>query len=165
MECNRLPAPKIWDQLEPEALKTCRNHIQYCQACRVRVLKEAPDQLLFDLQNDPLPEDFWLGFWNSVDQKRRVVRPALPYPPIRWAAVFLIGILMLLYGQPLRDDGGAGVSSAQISRAANPRFKRSEVAGFYPVIEHIENPDARYYIFQSGEQEKIVMVFDPDMEL
>ena len=165
MECNRIPAPQNWDQLEPEALKTCRIHIQYCQACRKRVLKEAPDQLLFDLQNDALPEDFWLGFWNSVDQKRRVVEPALSYHPVRWAAVILIGVLLLLYGQPLRDGGGSGVFSAQISRAANPRFNRIEVARSYPVIEHIENPDARYYIFQSGEQEKIVMVFDPDMEL
>ncbi len=35
----------------------------------------------------------------------------------------------------------------------------------YPVIESIANPEARYYIFQAGEQERIVMVFDPDMEL
>ena len=165
MECSRIPTPKIWDQLEPEALKKCRLHVQFCQACRARVFREAPDQLLFDLQTEPLPEDFWLGFWHSVKQKRSLVDPVLPFHPIRWAAVFLVGFLLLLYGQPLREDGGTGVSSAQISRVANPRSKHTEVTGSYPVIEYIDNPEARYYIFQSGEQEKIVMVFDPDMEL
>jgi len=163
MECNLIPAPEIWDQLEAEQLKRCRLHIQYCPACRARLLKEAPDQLLFDIQIEPLPEDFWLGFWNSVDQKRRVVERTSPYHPIRWAAVFILGLLILFYGRPLRDEGGADVS-AQISRAGSPQLQRTDLPS-YPVIENLGNPDARYYIFQSGEQEKIVMVFDPDMEL
>jgi len=166
MECKRIPAPEIWDQAEPEQLRTYRLHIQYCRACRARVLKEAPDLLLFDLQTNPLPEDFWLGFWSSVAKKRRVEkRHSFPYHPIRWAAVFLIGFLILLYGRDLRETGsGADLSSTKISRVGSPIPGQSEVPS-YPVIEDIGNPDARYYIFQSGEQEKIVMVFDPDMEL
>jgi hypothetical protein len=164
MQCKLIPSPEIWDQLEPEQLKSYRLHVQCCAACRARVLKEAPDQLLFDIQIEPLPEDFWFGFWPSVDQKRKVVKRTFHYHPVRWAAVFIIGLLILFYGRPIREDGGAGVSSAQISRAAGPHFQMSDVRS-YPVIENLENPDARYYIFQSGEQEKIVMVFDPDMEL
>jgi hypothetical protein len=164
MECNQIPAPEIWDQLEPEQLKPYRLHIQYCAACRARVMKEAPDQLLFDIQIEQLPEDFWFGFWPSVDQKRKVVKRTIPYHSIRWAAVFILGLLILFYGRTLRDEGGVGVSSAQITRAASPPLQRREIQS-YPVIENLENPDARYYIFQSGEQEKIVMVFDPDMEL
>jgi hypothetical protein len=164
MECNRIPSPETWDQLEPELLRSYRLHIQYCAACRARVLKEAPDQLLFDIQIESQPEDFWLGFWPSVDQKRRIVKRNFPYQPIRWVAVFVIGLLILFYGQPLREEGAAVISSAQISRAAHLVTEQSELPSF-PVIENLENPDARYYIFQSGEQEKIVMVFDPDMEL
>ncbi|MCI0416860.1 hypothetical protein L0222_29170 [bacterium] len=164
MECNSVPAPEIWDQLDPEGLKACRLHVQYCRACRTRVLNSAPDQLLFDIQNEPLPEDFWLGFWNSLHQKRRVLERPISYHPLRRVAVFLLGFLILLYGRPIRDEGKAVISSAQISRAANAVLPISEVPS-YPVIENLENPDARYYIFQSGEQEKIVMVFDPDMEL
>jgi hypothetical protein len=163
MECNRIPSPEIWDQLEPEELKSYRTHIQYCAACRARVLKEAPDQLLFDIQIEPLPDGFWLGFWGSLNQKRRLAQPS-SHAPIRWAAVFVIGLLILFYGRPLREEGGTVVASAQISRRANLIMQKNESFSL-PVIENLENPDARYYIFQSGEQEKIVMVFDPDMEL
>ena len=163
MECNRIPSPEIWDQLEAEQLKSYRIHIQYCAACRARVFKEAPDQLLFDIQTEPLPEDFWFGFWPSVDQKRRFVQRTFPNP-IRWAAVFVVGLFILFYGRPLREEGGTVVAAAQISRPANLIMQKNESSSL-PVIENLENPDAHYYIFQSGEQEKIVMVFDPDMEL
>ncbi len=77
MECERLPAPRTWDQATPEDLKNYRLHVRYCGSCRARVLSEAPDQLLFDLQCDPLPQDFWLGFWNSVHQKRSIAGGSL----------------------------------------------------------------------------------------
>jgi hypothetical protein len=166
MECNRIPAPELWDQLEPKELESYRLHIQYCAGCRARVLNQAPDQLLYDIQIEPLPDDFWLGFWDSVNQKRwiRWSRPSAIRASLRKAAVFIIGLLILLYGRPIREESGAIVASAQISRAANLASQKRDLPSL-PVIENLENPDARYYIFQSGEQEKIVMVFDPDMEL
>jgi hypothetical protein len=150
MECEHLPAPQNWDQATPAQLRAYRIHVQFCAFCRTRVLKEAPDQLLFDLQDEPLPDDFWLGFWSSIHQKRGITQPVVArYRAFRWAAVFLFGSLIFLYGQNLHE-------------IAPVRQVESES---YPVIESLQNPDARYYIFQSGERQKIVMVFDPDMEL
>ena len=150
MECEHLPLPQNWDRATKEQLKGYRRHIRFCRSCRAIVLHQAPDQLLFDLQNEPLPPDFWLGFWNSVDRKRGRTQPvAGPYRAVRWAAVFLFGSMILLYGRNLPEP----VPVRQVENES------------YPVIESLQNPDARYYIFQSGTQQKIVMVFDPDMEL
>ena len=151
MECEHLPPPQNWDHATNEELRAYRQHVRFCVTCRSRVLKQAPDQLLFDLQNEPLPPDFWLGFWNSVDHKKRGDSKAIvpPYRTIRWAAVFLFGALIFLYGRNLPET--APVRQVEIES--------------YPVIESLQNPEARYYIFQSSTQQKIVMVFDPDMEL
>jgi hypothetical protein len=164
MECERLPAPRTWDHALPEDRKEYRIHVRFCQHCRARVLKEAPDQLLFDVQNEPLPEEFWYGFWNSIRRKRFVHDPAGTnsvstgiHAVIRWAAVFLIGFLVALQNYELPD-------AQRITTAPIPvRMNLPQTS--YPVIENIGNPEARYYIFQSGEKEKIVMVFDPEMEL
>ena len=150
MECEHLPPPQKWDQATAKQLKTDRQHVRFCVSCRTRVLKQAPDQLLFDLQNGPLPQDFWLGFWNSVDHKRGKTQLASgSYRAVRWPAVFLFGTLIFLYGRNLPET--SPVTQVDIES--------------YPVIESLQNPEARYYIFQSGTQQKIVMVFDPDMEL
>jgi hypothetical protein len=147
MECERLP--QNWDRATLEELAAYRVHVQFCASCRSRILKEAPDQLLFDLQDEPLPGDFWLGFWNSINQKRTSIPVAPAYRAFRWAAVFVFGTLVFLYGQNLHE-------------IAPIRQVESES---YPVIESLQNPEARYYIFQSGNRQKIVMVFDPDIEL
>jgi hypothetical protein len=150
MECEHLPTPQNWDRATREELTAYRIHVRFCASCRARVLKEAPDQLLFDLQEEPLPQDFWLGFWNSVDRKRGNTHTVTTtYRAFRWAAVFLFGALIFLYGQNLHEVAPV----RQVERES------------YPVIESLQNPEARYYIFQSGNRQKIVMVFDPDMEL
>ena len=150
MECERIPAPQSWAEATPALLETYRLHIQFCSPCRARVLAEAPDELLFDIRANALPDDFWLGFSNSILHKI----PAAPIPKfrylsIRWAAVLVVGFLILLYGRNLPESEPVRTIELQS----------------YPVIEKIENPQARYYIFQSGERGKIVMVFDPEMDL
>ena len=35
----------------------------------------------------------------------------------------------------------------------------------YPVVEDVQYPKVTYYIFQSDPNQKIIMVYDPDMEL
>jgi hypothetical protein len=106
------------------------------------------------LREEPLPDEFWLGFWNSVSQKRGNMAVAAAssrfITMIRWAAMFAFAALIVLYGRDLPETAPPG------------RQAGTEV---YPVIENIENPEARYYIFQSSEQQKIVMVYDPDIEL
>lgn len=168
MDCNRIPAPDLWDDEPAENLAQYRIHLQFCSACRARVLNEAPEKLLFDLQEDNLPEDFWLGFWNSVDRKQKQpqshrdaeenlssaslrLRGGIqnPYSIIRWAAVLVFGSMILLYGRTFPE----------------PEPVRQFRSGDYPVIESIGNPDARYYILQTSKEQKVVMVFDPGMEL
>ena len=159
MECEQLPNPQSWDEAGPDKIKEFRSHIQFCSSCRARVLAEAPDQLLFDLSIPSLPQDFWFGFWNSLQHKHVTsFSPSRRLPPVRWAAVFVIGISVLLYG-PERNR-------TELVPVARVEVKTTEKElESYPVIENIQNPDARYYIFQSGKEEKIVMVFDPSMEL
>jgi hypothetical protein len=150
MECEQLPSPENWDDATEKDLTNYRQHVRFCVSCRSRLLREAPDQLLFDLQAEPLPQDFWLGFWNSVDHKKEQVPPiAQKYRPFRWAAVFIFGSLIFLYGRNIPEPG-------PVRQVQNESF---------PVIENLQNPEARYYIFQSGNQQKIVMIIDPDMEL
>ena len=158
MECDQLPAPRTWEQAAPAALDLYRTHVRLCTACRARVLAEAPDHLLFDIRRQPLPEDFWLGFWNSVQQKNLVGKEHVyVLAPVRWAAVVFIGLMILLYGRNLPE-------TERLQDPVQNQAVKIE-AQHYPVIENLSNPEARYYIFQSGEQSKIVMVFDPEMEL
>jgi hypothetical protein len=115
MDCDRIPAPDLWENQTQQNLNEYRLHIQFCSTCRERVLKEAPEKLLFDIGEDPLPEEFWLGFWNSVDRKRsnadilsaelggRDGRATTFYPIIRWVAVILFGTFILLYGRSLPE--------------------------------------------------------------
>ena len=151
MDCNRIPVPGLWDDATQANYQQYRLHIEFCSACRARVLKEAPEKLLFDLQEDPLPEEFWLGFWNSVDRKRpapELPTNQVPYSVARWAAVFVFGFLILLYGRNLPESEPV----RQLRTSA------------YPVVEIVGNPDAHYYIFQTSDEQKVVMVFDPGME-
>jgi hypothetical protein len=153
MECDQIPAPLLWDEAGPEALQKYCLHAQFCEACRARVLREAPDQLLFDVQRPTLPDDFWFGFWQSIEKKistpiSKSARPGIT-KWIRWTAVFLFGLLIVLYGRDLPEE-------RQVS------IKKIEA---YPLIEDLENPGARYYIFQTRDAEKIVMVFDPSVDL
>jgi len=115
MDCDRIPAPDLWEDETPLNLKEYHLHIQFCSSCRERVLKEAPEKLLFDLSEDSLPEEFWLGFWDSVDRKRtqpqrrreaekiynsstrRLPGRALFF--LRWVAVVIFGTFIILYSQ------------------------------------------------------------------
>jgi hypothetical protein len=153
MDCNRLPEPQFWDEESAENLRDYRSHIQLCSECRAHVLKNAPEQVLFDLQDESMPDEFWLGFWDSVSRKRRMQAQRLPVSgrivaAVRWAAVLILGLAIVFYGRSLPD--GERPASALTSD--------------YPVIENLQNPQARYYIFQTSNQ-KVVMVIDPDLEL
>jgi hypothetical protein len=120
MDCDRIPAPDLWDNQSSQNLKEYRLHIQFCSACRDRVLNEAPEKLLFDLSEEPLPEEFWLGFWDSVARKRtqpqsrrvaeKLDQNSAPlrlsgraYPILRWVGVILFGSFILLYGRALPE--------------------------------------------------------------
>jgi len=121
----------------------------------VKVLSEAPEKLLFDLQDDSLPEEFWLGFWNSVDRKSSSIRTPAARASLRaaaatrWIAVLIIGFFIVIYGRTLPETDPV------------KQVRTSD----YPVIESIRNPEARYYILQTSKDQKVVMVFDPGMEL
>jgi len=153
MDCSRIPPSRFWDEEAPEKLHAYRLHIQFCSHCRADVLKNSPEQLLFELRDEPMPEEFWLGFWDSVSRKRKTqTRNALKTSRIavtvRWIAVLIVGLAIGLYGRSL------------------PESERSthELTSDYPVIENLKNPQARYYIFQTSRQ-KVIMVFDPEIEL
>src|SRR5262245_8371526 len=103
MECKRIPSGIDWDELPAAQLLAYREHLKSCPACRQRVFSEAPEQLLFEISDSPLPDDFWLGFWESVENK--LDRPELSKRSnrallfMRWAAVFVIGLVVALYSR------------------------------------------------------------------
>lgn len=162
MECSRIQPGIDWEALSPEQSLQFRNHLKTCPSCRRRVLSEAPEQILFELQGPELPEDFWLGFWDSLE--KRLDDPQLEkrsnpaFPIARWAAVLVFALIVALYGRRVEEP----VPMATNTVISNPVADSSTV---YPLVEEVQNPNTRYYIFQPKGNENIVMVFDPDMEL
>ncbi len=152
MECNLIPAPVQWDDATPEMLQKYRLHIGFCRSCRELVLREAPDQLLFSLDDDALPDDFWIGFWDST--RKKMVTGAtgapLPFQVARWTAAIALAVLITFFGSNISDA---------------PFPVKIQDFPQYPVIEDLQSPEARYYILQSDQKEKIVMLFDPGMDL
>jgi hypothetical protein len=152
MDCNQIPAPELWDEASADHLHAYRFHVQICTACRQRLLKVAPEKLLFTLNQDHMPDEFWIGFWDSVSRKKTVQKTsfskaALTAAALRWIAVLVIALIIALYGRSIHE----------------PQQARNRVTD-YPVIENIRNPQARYYIFQTSGQQ-VVMVFDPEADL
>ena len=154
MECNQLPT--CWDQSSPRQKQQFRDHLRFCASCRQRIMRESPDQLLFDLDQDELPDDFWIGFWDSLHAKIRVpVSRTLSFFA-RWVAVAACASILLLYGRSLHD--------VPVVPAENTSIRASKSTG-YPLIEDVKSPGVTCYILQTSGNEKIVMMFDPDMEL
>jgi hypothetical protein len=159
MKCNLIPTGTCWEDLSPDRLSVFRSHLKSCQTCRKRVYSEAPEQLLFELENEELPEDFWLGFWPSLEKKLEPAEepPAAFYPVLRWAAVFLFVLILTLYSKTIHEPA----PKALVNRISYEAPDSSR----YPLVEDVQNPKVRYYIFQSEGKENIVMMFNPDMEL
>jgi hypothetical protein len=160
MDCNQIPTGCDWEDLSPDQLLAYRIHLKSCGHCKSRVISEAPEQLLFDLEDPHLPEDFWLGFWDSLEKKLSPAEeqnPPLIFPVVRWAAVFVFVLLLSFYSRTLREPESDGIKTVISKQPAEPSQ--------YPLIEEVQNPNARYYIFQPEGNENIVMMFDPDMEL
>jgi hypothetical protein len=156
MECSLIPPADTWSNLEPHDVRRYRAHVMECVPCRKRAGREAPDEFLFVLEDPSLPPDFWIGFWPSLERKIAAPAPArskLRF--IRWAAVFICGAF-LLQTVPKREQ--------PISTTNRIPVLQTE-ASQRPLVEEVQNPNATYYIFQSGNKENIVMIFDPDLDL
>ncbi|PWT93737.1 MAG: hypothetical protein C5B54_01410 [Acidobacteria bacterium] len=159
MDCEHIPAPTEWDEAEDRLLQEYRRHISQCRECHARVLREAPDQLLFELNSEPLPEEFWIGFWPSIRSRLgSIPTPQISFRFVRWAAVFVITLLLVIFGR------SGSQTRPPVTHDLHPYKVNQPDTGEYPLVE-VQNPKAKYYIFQPGGNEKVVMVFDPDMEL
>lgn len=157
MDCGRIPAADRWEKASSAQLEAYQAHLRECGSCRERVFLEAPEHLLFQLSNFALPEDFWLGFWPSLQKKldsRGANVLSVGARVLRWAAVFGFAVVLVFFSRNL--------PAPKISKSG-PSGLVKEIG--YPLVEEVQNPKATYYIFQSGSNEKIVMVIDPDMDL
>jgi hypothetical protein len=166
MDCNRIPSAQFWDQCSPELIQEYRRHARSCFACRKQILLDAPDQLLTELDGPPMPDEFWIGFWDSLEKKLPAEQEAMPAP--RWtkwirrtAAVAALATLAII-NQKLPES-----PSYEINRGVRQVRPVDSLppATAYPLIEDVQNPAARYYIIQSGQDQKIVMIVDPNMEM
>ena len=175
MECNQIPPAETWVSFSDQQIRKFRNHLKNCPACRRRILLSAPDLLLDELQSEPMPGEFWLGFWDSLDKKLperapAVERNCLPLMPVaRWAAVFAFTALMILFSQHLSESPSSprgGLPARPTYSSVQPAAElQPEPSSAYPLVEEIQNPKATYYIIQAENDQKIVMMFDPDMDL
>jgi len=160
MECSQLPT--CWDESSSQQKNLYRRHVEFCSSCKQRILREYPDQLLFQLEEMELPDDFWIGFWDSLHTKiGRQGRSSLQNLRLvfaRWAAVAACAVILVLYGKSLREI------PLEESQKAAPTIK-ANAARAYPLIEDVKSPGVTCYILQTSGDEKIVMMFDPDMEL
>jgi hypothetical protein len=166
MDCNRIPSAQRWDEASVQQLEQYRNHIKFCLACRRRVINEAPNLLLHELKGDPMPDEFWIGFWESLEtkltpvQEKRYHLPLLPV--VRWAAALIVALLLALYENKLPES-----PSYEITRGGpqvRPFDSFTEIST-YPLIEEVQEPGSTYAIFEAAGDQKIVMIFNPDIEL
>lgn len=176
MDCNRIPSAKFWDLASAQTVQEFRRHAMSCFACRRRILAEAPDLLLTELEGAPMPDEFWIGFWDSLEKKLPAPREAAPAPRwtryVRRAAAVAAVAWLAIVNQKLPESPSyeinRGVRHARpgdfLPPAATARTTADSPSS-YPLIENVQNPAAHYYIFQSGEDQKIVMIINPDMEL
>jgi hypothetical protein len=159
MQCSQIPTADRWDE-QPDLREDYRRHLRSCLACRRRTFAQAPDALLFELRDSSLPEGFWTGFWESLEKKlpdSRVTEPVgSSYRIFRWAAVAALAAFLAVTSRNIPRNTPL-VPVSQI----HPLLNRVE----YPVVEDVQSPKATYYIFQSDPNQKIIMVYDPDMEL
>ncbi len=162
MECNELPT--CWDESSEQQQIEYRRHIEFCLSCRQRVLREFPDQLLFGLNESELPADFWIGFWDSLHRKIGDKEKRAPMGVARWAAVAACAAMLVLYGRNLDRTVGTETDHPGVIVAGTDARTLNSTTG-YPLIEDLKRPGAVCYIFQTSRHEKIVMMFDPDMEL
>jgi hypothetical protein len=159
MECSLIQAALDWDRLPQSVREEYQNHLRACLACRKRVSREAPEKLLFELGDLDLPDDFWLGFWDSLHPKLEQ-QPRddsrIRFSLVRWAAVLAVAASLISFQHTvLKSDDPARPSLVLPMQETH----------HYPLIEQIDNPKAKYYIFQPDRNEKIVMILDPDIEL
>lgn len=159
MECSQIPTADRWDD-QPDLREEYRRHLRSCLACRRRAFAQAPDALLYELRDLTLPEGFWTGFWESLDKKlpdSRAVEPVRSsYRILRWAAVAALAAFLAVASRNIPPSHPLAPAS-QI----RPPLSRVE----YPLVEDVQSPKATYYIFQSDLNQKIIMVYDPDIEL
>jgi hypothetical protein len=159
MECSLIQAALDWDRLPQPVREEYQNHLRVCGICRKRVSREAPEKLLFELGEIELPQDFWLGFWDSLHPKlepepKRNVR--LRFSLVRWAAVLAAAASLISFQHTV----------VKTESSARPSIiLPAQETYHYPLIEQVNNPKAKYYIFQPDGNEKIVMILDPDMDL
>jgi len=163
MECSRIPAASLWSELpRPQLEEICR-HLKSCLACQRRAFAQAPDQLLFLLREEEMPADFWSGFWESLEKKlpdRQPKQPVLGIARVlRWAAVFVIGVFLISFSRTLPTQ-------TQNSSRPSPAIEQSIASeAEFPIIEATQDSKAKYYIIQSPGNAKIVMMYDPDLQL
>lgn len=163
MECSRIPAANLWGELaQPQLDEICR-HLRSCLACQRRAFAQAPDQLLFLLREEEMPSDFWSGFWESLEKKlpdREPQPSALGFAPVlRWAAVFVIGVFLVSFSRTLPKQ-------TENPARQNPVVEQSIASeAEFPIIEASQDSKAKYYIIQSPGNAKIVMMYDPDLQL
>ena len=107
MKCNRIQPGIDWEALSLEQSLQFQNHLKTCPSCRRRVFSEAPERMLFELQDPELPEDFWLGFWDSLekrlDDSQPEKRPNPVFPIARWAAVLVFALIVALYSRRVQE--------------------------------------------------------------
>jgi hypothetical protein len=170
MDCNRIPNAENWDDASAQQLNEYRSHIKFCLACRRRVFSESPIPLLSELKGEPMPDEFWIGFWDSLENKlppadKRYHLPLLPV--VRWAAALIVALLLALYQNKLPES-----PSYEISRGGSPirpfdlsKDTLAKDPSLYPLVEEVKEPGSTYAIFEADHDQKIVMIFNPDIEL
>ncbi|HEY4490893.1 MAG TPA: hypothetical protein VI958_02790, partial [Acidobacteriota bacterium] len=142
MECRQIPAAHGWSNLGPDQIHQYREHLSECSSCRQRVIRDAPDELLFRLEDPELPEEFWIGFWPSLHRKMAAApdRTALKIRIIRWAAAVAVGAVILLNSPGKQGDD---LALQPLKLFQSETYQR-------PLVEEVQNPNATYYIFQSN---------------
>ena len=172
MDCSRIPNTKYWDKASVQQLQEYRRHAKTCFACRRRILAEAPDQLLPELDEGPMPEEFWIGFWDSLENKlppQKMEAPATVAVPrwarmVRWAAVCAGMAWLAIINQNLPESPSYEINRG-VPQVRPVDILQSSTTTDYPLIENVADPAAPYYIFQSPDDAKIVMIINPDMEV
>ncbi len=153
MECKEID--RIIKQKDKEKIFS---HIVQCKDCYERYVKGDCCQLLSLLNEVDRDELYWARQRNSILSQVRGVEYVRRIGWLKYAAAILVIFAIILMIEVPRDR-------MEISPEKAITRQMKEEVEVRPIIEEINNPDARLYKIELDEKTHLIMIVDSNINL